>query len=162
MIGTPSSYTCIQRIESVQILIENGADPNLLNDVGRSPLSEAIIAKSLEIVTFLVEKEASMISLDGDGYSPFHKAVKSDNASILQYFAQNGVEDSKAKDINGYAFEVALNTKKINGAKILLYNMFFFLDGSNGFVYYTRKKVQFCRYVLIRFIKSVIRFIKVV
>ena len=54
MIGTPSSYTCIQRIESVQILIENGADPNLLNDVGRSPLSEAIIAKSLEIVTFLV------------------------------------------------------------------------------------------------------------
>ena len=47
-----------------------------------------------------------------DGYSPLHKAVKSDCTIISKYFAQNEA-DIKAKDIDGFdALEFALNIKK--------------------------------------------------
>ena len=65
--------------------------------------------------------------LIADGCSPFHKAVKSDDTKILIYFAHNGAE-FKTKDIDDNdALEVALNTKKLDSCKILLYqqtNMF--------------------------------------
>ena len=70
----------------IQVLIGEGANPNLCNGIGRSPLSEAILIHSLEIATFLVENGANVNAVDADGYSPFHKAVKSDSAKILKYF----------------------------------------------------------------------------
>ena len=46
----------------------------------------------------------------------------SPNAKILRYFIKNGA-DLKAKDIHGYeSFEVALETKKQNAIKTLLYH----------------------------------------
>ena len=61
-----------------------------------------------------------MNTLDGDGYSPFHKAVQSDDANILRYFIQNSA-NLKAKDIDGdKAFEVALKKKKQYAVKLLL------------------------------------------
>ena len=87
-------------------------------------VAKAIITQSLKIVTFLVENGANMNNRDSNGYSPFHKAVRSDNANIVQYFVQNGAE-LRAKNVDGCdALEVALNNKKHNGAKILLYKMF--------------------------------------
>ena len=85
-----------------------------------SPLSGAIITKSLKTVRLLVENGANINTLDADGASPFHKAVKLNNANILQYFAQTGAE-LKTKDVDAYdALEVALNTKKCKGTKILV------------------------------------------
>ena len=99
----------------------------MLDMSGRSPLSEAITAQSLKIVTILVGNGANMNILDADGCSPFHKAVKSDDTKILIYFAHNGAE-FKTKDIDDNdALEVAMNTKKQDACKILLYqqtNMF--------------------------------------
>ena len=108
-----------QRIEIVQVLIENEANPNLLNGIGRSLLSEAIIIHSLEIATFLVENGAKMNVLVADGYSQIYKAVKSDNTKILKHLIRNGAE-LKAQNIDGYdSFEVAFSTKKQNAAKML-------------------------------------------
>ena len=55
-------------------------------------VAKAIITQSLKIVTFLVKNGAKMNTLDADGYSPFQKAVKSNNVNILKHFAQNGGE----------------------------------------------------------------------
>ena len=52
-------------------------------------------AKSLKIVTFLVENGANMNTLDADGYSPFHKAVKSDDENCLRYYIRNGADGWK-------------------------------------------------------------------
>ena len=74
----------------------------------------------------LVENGANIIALDGDGYSPFHKAVKSNNAEIVRYFIQNGTDLHK-KTIDGdNAFEVALKAKGQKAFKTeLISNTFF-------------------------------------
>ena len=73
------------------------------------------------MASLLVENGANMNTLDGDGYSPFHKAVKSNNAEIVKYFIQNGT-DLNVKTNNGYnSLEVALKAKKQNAFKTQFY-----------------------------------------
>ena len=68
----------------------------------------------------MIEKGANMNALDADGYSPFHKAVQSEDANILKYFIQNRV-NLKAKTIDGdNALELALKSKKQYAIKLLI------------------------------------------
>ena len=98
-----------------------GSNPNLLDGIGRSPLSNAIYANSLEIVTLLIENGAMVDALDGNGFSPFHNAVESNKIKIIRNFLQNGA-DFKAKNVDGdVALELALKTKQQNSLKMLLH-----------------------------------------
>ena len=54
------------------MLVANGANPNLLNGNGVSPLTRAVLLQNQEWVKLLVEKGAKINALDGDGYLPFH------------------------------------------------------------------------------------------
>ena len=72
------------------MLVANGANPNLLDGNGESPLTKAISEKSLEMVEFLVENGAKINALDGDGYLPFHDTVTTSGAKMMRYFLQIG------------------------------------------------------------------------
>ena len=75
----------------------------------------------MEIVGIMVENGGNINVLDGDGYSPFHKAVKSNNAEIVRYFIQNRT-DLNMKTIDGdNSLEVALKAKKQNSFKTQVY-----------------------------------------
>ena len=54
------------------MLVANGANPNLLDGNGVSPLTRAVLSQNQELVKLLVEKGAKINALDGDGYLPFH------------------------------------------------------------------------------------------
>ena len=60
------------------------------------------------------------VSLDRDGFSPLHNAVKSNinMFKIVSYFAKSAA-DFNAKEIDGNdSLEVALETKKTNADKL--------------------------------------------
>ena len=86
-----------------------------------SPLSRAIITKSLKTVRLLVENGANINTLDADGASPFHKAVKSKDANLMRYLIQNGanlnVKTVDGDDALGLALKKA---KKQQSFKIIL------------------------------------------
>ena len=57
---------------------------------------------------------------DGDGYSPYQKAVKSANAKIIRYLLRNG-PDMKPKNIDGNSSsEVVLRRKRLSIFKLLV------------------------------------------
>ena len=61
-----------------------------------------------------------MNALDGDGYSPMQRAIKSKNAKIINYFLQNGA-DLDAKNIGGdNALEMAWKIKNQQTIKMFL------------------------------------------
>ena len=85
-------------------------------------MSDAVNKPSVEMASLLVENGANMNTLDGDGYSPVHKAVKSDDAKIIRHFVQNEADvELKTRDGNNL-LEVALKNKKTNAMKVLLLN----------------------------------------
>ena len=68
----------------------------------------------------MVENGANMNALEVDGYSPFHKAVKSDDANFMRYFIQNGANLNVKTTDGDNALGLALNGKKQYSFKIIL------------------------------------------
>lgn len=54
----------------VQLLLENGADVNAINDIGDSPLHRAAFTGRQDIVTFLLQHHADVNLLNAEGNSP--------------------------------------------------------------------------------------------
>ena len=60
---------------AVRLLMENGADANILSDDGRSPLHDAASKGFFNVVRLLLDYGAEVNIPDINGYTPFHYAV---------------------------------------------------------------------------------------
>ena len=104
------------------MLVANGANPNLLDGNGVSPLTWAVLSQNQELVKLLVEKGSKINALDGDGCLPFHDAVTSSDTKMIKYFLQIGAP-LNLRNIDGNdAMEVALGTKNQHAVKMLILN----------------------------------------
>ena len=68
-----------------QYLIEHGANVNLCDIYGSTPLSMACVRGNLETVKLLVKSGAQINVCDIDGYSPFYWASELKHISIVKY-----------------------------------------------------------------------------
>ena len=64
--------------EAAKILVENGADVNIADNEGWTPLMRAALANSPEIVTLLLDNKADANSLNSEGDSVIIQAANSD------------------------------------------------------------------------------------
>ena len=53
-----------------QLLIEHGADPNVVNNYGSTPLHLAARNGHKEVTKLLIERGTDMDKADNDGYTP--------------------------------------------------------------------------------------------
>ncbi len=81
------SHQCAMKF--VEILIENGANPNVKNSYGRTPLHEAC-AKNPEIARFLIEHGGNLNSKDNNGVTPLHEA-SARNGDLVKYLISKNV-----------------------------------------------------------------------
>ena len=64
--------------EEVRILLEHGADPNLADEIGRTPLATAVINNNLKVVQELLDHHADANKPDNDGAPPLQFVCSGD------------------------------------------------------------------------------------
>jgi ankyrin repeat protein len=104
-----------------EFLLDNGADPNLSDGWGNTPLKHAATIGSLPLVKLLVAKGANIgYRRNPGGRSAIFDAMLRANLPMVEFLIQNG-EDPKIKDSNGMdLLMVASNTANIDGVKYLI------------------------------------------
>jgi len=68
----------------VKVLLDNGADINLLDNINMSPLNTAINENKTEIANILIERGANVNYKNIYGITPQHLAARTKNSSVLK------------------------------------------------------------------------------
>ena len=69
---------------TVWVLLENGADPNMKNGKGETPLMAAAVRGNEDIVKLLLEKGADAKARDNDGETAVDKARRKHHSEIVK------------------------------------------------------------------------------
>ncbi|WP_353273965.1 ankyrin repeat domain-containing protein [Wolbachia endosymbiont (group A) of Ennomos erosarius] len=84
----------------VKILIEKGANVNVIGKGGLTPLYWAVQEGRTEIVKILIAKGAKVDAAGKDGFTPLHWAVQKGRAEMVKILIENGA-DHLIKDVYG-------------------------------------------------------------
>ena len=93
----------VMKIDCVQFLLENGAEPNLRDETGRTPLHYAAASKeevAPGIVRALISAGADPRASDNDGRTVLHSAASGKSLEVLELLVEMGV-DVNAITISG-------------------------------------------------------------
>jgi ankyrin repeat protein len=93
----------VMKIDCVQFLLENGAEPNLRDETGRTPLHYAAASKeevAPKIVRALISAGADPRASDNDGRTVLHSAASGESLEVLELLVEMGV-DVNALTISG-------------------------------------------------------------
>jgi L-ascorbate metabolism protein UlaG (beta-lactamase superfamily) len=84
----------------VQTLIEEGAEVNVTNDRGQTPLHKAVQTGSMELVQMLIQNSARVNVSDQTGRTPLHMAQDWGDESLIRMLTQNGAVATPRKAIH--------------------------------------------------------------
>lgn len=86
-----NDYAFQGKLKKVRKAIKNGADVNLLDEEGYSPLHWAIQEGYLDIVRLLIESGADLEKQNREGFSPLHIALLDNQTEIAIEMIRHGV-----------------------------------------------------------------------
>ena len=84
----------------VRELLVAGADPNVPDDDGRTPLFSAVLGGSIGLVGLLLESHADIQARDSQGFSALHYAAQEDLPEMARLLIAKGA-DVNAVDEDG-------------------------------------------------------------
>ena len=71
-------------LHATELLLNNGADPNIQSSMGETPLYQAVDMERISHVNLLLQKNANPNISQVDGLSPLHLAVNKQNILIIK------------------------------------------------------------------------------
>lgn len=107
-------------LEMLKVLLEHGADVEVLDTAQRSPLFRAVLGGHLRLVQKLREVGSKTDVLDASGESLVHAAVRIHSAEILKYLLSLGVDVNLANASKETPLRVAIITGMADIAACLI------------------------------------------
>ncbi|KAI8903882.1 ankyrin repeat-containing domain protein [Gorgonomyces haynaldii] len=80
------------RVKACQLLLEHGADVNVRDDKGRTPLMDSAQFYTLDALEFLIESGADLQIGDNDGWSVMEYAIDSRRNQSIHLLRENGMQ----------------------------------------------------------------------
>ncbi|CAM9146667.1 unnamed protein product, partial [Laminaria digitata] len=84
-----------------RVLLRAGADPNLSDRLGVSPLHVAAFNGRVDVAAALLEAGADLEPLSASGYCPLHQAVVSNRANVVRFLLNAGASTEHRDTIHG-------------------------------------------------------------
>lgn len=97
-------YSCIS-IKILEILLNNGFDINMQNDIGDTLLINASMNNNLKMVKYLISKEADLNIQNKSKSTALHFANYSIAKALLEAGADSSIRDVEGKTLLDYAIE---------------------------------------------------------
>jgi len=113
---TPDQKECI-----IDRFIEKGADVNLMDRDGNSPLAYAIKENYLSIVKLLIKNGANVNTKNKDGNSPLVDAIQTNNLTVVKLLTENGADVHIKNNEGNSSLEYAVHAEN-NEIANYLYN----------------------------------------
>ena len=82
-------------IPTTNLLLNNGADPNVKCTMGETPLFQAVEMEKFDHVKILLKNGANPNITNDDGLTPLHNAVTKNNISIIKILLKYGADPNK-------------------------------------------------------------------
>lgn len=97
--NTPLIYVCLKNARDlVKLLLDNGADANMGNQINRMPLHFAAETGNSEIIALLVNADADVNCTDNQGVTPLMLMAQNGKTDAALKFIKNPNVDIKMKD----------------------------------------------------------------
>ncbi len=93
-----------EQLEMTRVLLENGGDPQLANDMGQIPLAGAAFKGNVEMAKLLIENGADVNAQMPDGKTPLMFAAMFNRLEIIDLFLEKGA-DISIKSMDGSTAE---------------------------------------------------------
>ncbi|KAL0967558.1 hypothetical protein UPYG_G00253770 [Umbra pygmaea] len=107
-------------VNCVKILLQNGANPNIANKDGETPLYKVCSKPNKRIVHLLLKCGASVHDGCNRGVTPLHEAAAHDNVEICQILVEAGAEIHKT---NIYGIDSFFTAAQYGSVNVLFFLM---------------------------------------
>ena len=113
--------------EVVQLLLDNGADPNQADQFGRTPLQEAADSwddsrEDIELVELLLDQGAEIDRADEIGTTPLIRAIMAGSHNVAKLLLDRGADAKKANINHPTPLLVAVEFNRTEMVELLLNN----------------------------------------
>lgn len=99
---TPLHHACLSgQVTIVQLLIENGADPNVFNSFDETPLHYACRRGVVNVVHYMINHGADSSCIDKKGRNCIHFAALNGNVCMLHYLSEFTDLNLETPDVTG-------------------------------------------------------------
>jgi hypothetical protein len=120
-VGTPlAGAVAGGHFETVDLLLQGGADINLAGPAGVTPLMSAVDIGDVDMANLLITNGAVLDLQDPNGFTPLHFAALNDDLAMVQLLLDNGADFSILNEAGQLPFEMGevlpgLDAGELNG-----------------------------------------------
>lgn len=108
------------RPEAVMMLLANGADPNLADPEGRTPLHGAALSAEPNVAAMLLDAGADIDVLDRHGLSPLAAACRAGNWPLARFLLERGAQPAPAGGEPALVAAAGISDDDAQGLQLLL------------------------------------------
>lgn len=108
-----------ERQEVMLLLLKNGANPNLMDDEGKTALHHAVYSQDPRLVQLLLENGADTKAQDIYGETPLHKAASVGAKLILPMLLERGADISIRNRVGKTASDIAHEKDRVTVTSLM-------------------------------------------
>ncbi|GFO24292.1 serine/threonine-protein phosphatase 6 regulatory ankyrin repeat subunit b [Plakobranchus ocellatus] len=113
------SWQFFDRFNLVQLLLDFGADPNIVNSEGDTAINVAVGGQKLDVVSKLLDAGADLEMPDSDGRTPLLLAAARGQENIIYLLKRHGANMATLDNDGNTALSLVLQTSRLPTEKTL-------------------------------------------